>query len=99
MALSFNGVEPVSFGGKECTPKINTELKMRLSEIKEYDSAADIVLASVFPDDEAYVLKFLQEKMTTLDKQILHAYLIGGDTMVSKLMGSIDDTLKGVNNG
>ncbi len=99
MALSFNGVEPVSFGGRECAPKINTELKMRLSEIKEYDDATDTVLASAFPDDETYVLKFLREKMTTFDKQILHAYLIGGETMVSKLMGSIDDTLKGANNG
>lgn len=98
MALSFNGIEPVTFGGKECTPKINTELKMRLSQIKDYNAEADEVLASAFPDDEKYVLEFLQEKMTTFDKQTLHVYLVGGETMVSKVLAQIDETMKGAIN-
>lgn len=99
MALSFNGIEPVTFGGRECKPVINTELKLRLAQIKEYNEEADEIFASVFPDDEKYVLKFLQEKMTTLDKQTLHAYLIGGEAMVARIMGSIDESIKGAING
>lgn len=99
MALSFNGLEPVTFGGKECTPKINTEVKLRLSQIKEYDANADEVLAAAFPDDEEYVLKFLKSKMTTFDKQTLHVYLIGGEIMVKKILDQVGETMKEAVNG
>lgn len=99
MALSFNGLEPVSFGGKECTPKINTETKLRLSQIKEYNIETDEILASAFPNDEDYVLKFLKEKMTTFDKQTLHVYLVGGETMLGKVLEQVSDTMKGAVNG
>ena len=95
MALSFNGIEPVSFGGKECTPKINTELKLRLSKINEYNDDTDDVLASAFPEDEEYVKTFLKDKMTNVEKQMLHVYLIGGEMMVNKILGKIDDTFEG----
>lgn len=95
MALSFNGLEPVAFGGKECTPKINTEVRLRLSQIKEYDANADEVLASAFPDDEEYVLEFLKKKMTTFDKQTLHVYLIGGEIMMQKILDQVGETMKG----
>jgi len=94
MALSFDGVQPVKFGGKECTPKIDTETKMRLADIKKYDSEADRVLAAAFPNDEEYVYKFLKEKMTLLDKETLHGYLIGGDTMVETIKNEIHNTIK-----
>lgn len=98
MALSFNGLEPVNFGGKDCTPRINTEIKLRLSQIKEYDANTDEVLASAFPDDEEYVLKFLRDKMTTFDKQTLHVYLIGGELMVGKVLEQVSATMKGAVN-
>lgn len=98
MALSFNGLEPVEFGGKECTPKLDTELKLRLSQIKAYTEADDEVLASAFPDDEVYVREFLKDKMTVLEKQTLHAYLLGGMTAVDTLMGGIKDTFRKVVN-
>lgn len=94
MALSFNGLEPVAFGGKECTPKIDAELKLRLSQIKKYDESVDEILASAFPDDEVYVSSFIKDKMTIIDKQILHAYLMGGDTMVNTIMNQMEGTLK-----
>ena len=94
MALSFNGLEPVEFGGKECAPKLDTELKMRLSQIKTYTEADDDVLASAFPDDEAYVKSFLKDKMTVLEKQTLHAYLLGGMTAVDTLMDGIKGSLR-----
>lgn len=93
MALSFNGLEPVTFGGKDCTPRINTELKMRLSQIKDYNEETDEVLASAFPDDEIYVRDFLKNKMTTFEKQTLHMYLFGGESMVNKVMNQLDDAL------
>ena len=92
MALSIDGLEPVSIGGKNCVPKIDAEMKLRLSQIKNYDESADETLAMAFPDSEKYVHDFIKDKMTVLDKQILHAYLIGGDTMVAALM----DKIKGV---
>lgn len=99
MALSFNGLEPVTFGGKDCTPKINTELKLRLSQIKEYNDAADEILASAFPDDENYVLDFLRNKMVALEKQTLHVYLMGGEMMVSKVLNKLDEAMsEGVSN-
>lgn len=93
MALSFNGLEPVEFGGKECTPKLDTETKLRLSQIKEYDESVDEVLVAAFPDDEAYVKDFLKNKMTVFDKQILHAYLLGGDTMVKNVLNKIEGAM------
>lgn len=91
MALSFNGLEPVTFGGKDCAPKITTETKLRLADINEYNDSADQVLASAFPEDESYVRNFLTEKMTILDKQTLHAYLLGGEQMVSALQNKISE--------
>lgn len=90
MALSFNGLEPVAFGGKDCTPKVNTELQMRLANIKKYDAEAEEILAEAFPDDESYVKKFLHEKMTPLDLQILHAYLIGGEETVRMIRNGVE---------
>lgn len=95
MALSLNGVEPVGFKGKKCVPKINTELKMRLQNIKEYNEATDSILASAFPDDEEYVKAFLSSESTTLlEKEILHAYLMGGDTMVGAIMGQLGKAME-----
>lgn len=86
MALTFNGLEPVNFGGKDCAPKVDAELNLRLTRIKTYDKDADELLASAFPGNEEYVTVFLTDKMTTFDKEILHAYLIGGEKMVETVL-------------
>lgn len=90
--LSLNTLEPVDFGGRECTPKLDTETKLRLSQINQYNAKAIEVLASAFPDDEDYVEKFLGE-MTTIDLQMLHAYLMGGQTMVETIRGQLGDAM------
>lgn len=95
--LNLNTLEPVNFGGRECTPEINTELKMRLSEIKRYDESVYPILASAFPNDEEYVKGFLS-KMTTVDIEILHAYLVGGATMVESIRKQLDTSLAGGGN-
>lgn len=92
MALEFNGLQPVSFGGKECTPELNTELKLRLAEIKTYNDEADEVLASAFPKNEAYVKGFLAKNMTVIEKETLHAYLLGGEQMVAQVQAKITQT-------
>lgn len=90
--LNFGAIEPVGFGGKECTPKIDTETKMRLSQIKKYDETALSAIASAFPDDEAFVREYLG-RMATVDVEILHAYLIGGPSMVEKIQNRVDEVM------
>lgn len=81
MALSFNGLQPVTFGGKECMPtKPDAELQLRLQNIKDFNDEADDVLASAFPNDYDYVRDFLRSNMTLLEKQELQVYLLGGET-------------------
>lgn len=80
--LKFDGIQPVSFGGKECAPKVNTEQRLRLQGLKfatEADSEkADKLMAECFPDDEEYVADFLAGQMSPFEKQQLRAYLIAG---------------------
>lgn len=90
MALEFHGIQPVNFGGKDCTPEINTETKLRLNQIERYDNETDETLASAFPKDEAYVKKFLHNQMTAFEKQKLHAYLTGGMDLVDKVEKEIE---------
>lgn len=90
MALTFSGIQPVNFGGKDCRPEINTETKLRLNQIERYDDETDEALASAFPKDEAYVKKFLAEQMTAFEKQKLHAYLTGGMDLVDKVEKEIE---------
>lgn len=80
MTLSFNGLQPVDFGGRNCEPKINAELQLRLGNIRNFNEEADDVLASAFPNDYDYVRDFLRNRMTTIEKETLQVYLIGGDT-------------------
>lgn len=80
--LSFDGIQPVRFGGKDCTPNINTEQRLRLQGVKLDTEAnvieADKIMSECFPGNEKYVFDFLQEKMTPFEKQQLRAYLVAG---------------------
>lgn len=90
--LNLNTLEAVNFAGRECMPEINAELKLRLANIKNYDEESCAVLASAFPKDEGFVRDFLK-KMTTVDIEILHAYLMGGATMVESIRKQLDGAL------
>lgn len=85
MALRLNGIEPVVIKGRQCVPFIDAETKLRLQMIKAYDAKDDKILASVFPEDEEYVLKYLTEA-PVIEKEILHAYLVGGEKAVETVM-------------
>ena len=91
MALTFKGLEPVQFGDKLCTPEVNAEQRLRLGKIEDVNSEkAKNILASCFPNDEAYVTEFIGEKMGTNDKQILQAYLLGGERAVAQIEKTLD---------
>lgn len=85
--LHFNGLEPIDFKGKMCTPKVDTEARLRLntikfgteSEVKE----ADEVLGSCFT--EQYAKDFIREKLSPDDKEVLRTYLVGGETGLNRL--------------
>lgn len=83
MALKFTGIQPVEFGNKACTPRIDADKKLRLSRIhyetETDEEEANAALASCFPDDEAFVLDFLKAHMTKTDKQYLQVYLTAGE--------------------
>lgn len=95
--LNLNAIEPVGFGSKECAPRIDAETKMRLSAIKTYDEQALAVLASAFPEDEEYVKEFLG-RMATIDVETLHAYLLGGPTMVERMWEKIKNEIEKADN-
>lgn len=85
--LHFNGLEPIDFKGHQCEPKIDAEKKLRLANIK-FDTAeqvreADEILASCFDDD--YAKNFIRDKLSTDDKVVLKAYLVGGETGLNRL--------------
>lgn len=95
--LKFSGIQPVQFGAKDCTPEINAETRLRIErasfDTQEATKKAEETLAGAFPDDEAYVLEFIRTKMTTTDKQILKAYLTGGDRAVKIIEDAIRDAV------
>lgn len=85
--LHFNGLEPVDFKGKTYEPKVDAEKRLRLSTIKfgtqEEESEANSVLCSCFDEEEAK--EFIRNKLSPQDKQVLGAYLAGGETGVNRL--------------
>lgn len=97
--LTFDGLQPVGFGGRDCTPKINAEQRLRLQGLKldtESDAReADKVLASCFPEDEGYVREFLGEQMAPFEKQQLRAYLIAGPGGIRIIDESITNAING----
>ena len=98
--LHFNGLEPIDFKGKECTPKVDTEARLRLNTIKFGTEAeireADDVLASCF--DEQYAKDFIRTKLSPDDKEVLRTYLAGGETGLNRLNditnGAVDKFVK-----
>lgn len=94
MALKFTGIQPVSFNDRECTPKLDTGKRVRLSRISFKTDAeiakANEVLASCFPDDEEFVLDFITNKLTPSDKQVLRTYLVQGEKAIAMLDRTTD---------
>lgn len=86
--LQFSGLQPVGFGGRDCEPvKPNAEQRLRLSRLdfdtEEKAKASIAILASLFPNDEAFVTDFLTNKATPLEVSKLANYLLAGEDGVT----------------
>lgn len=85
--LHFKGIEPIDLGGTEYMPKTDAEKRLRLSTIKfateEDITEADNIICSCFEEEEAK--EFIKNKLTSSDKEVIAAYLIGGETAVNRL--------------
>lgn len=101
--LSFDGIQPVRFGGRDCTPSTDAELRLRIQALKFDTDAnqahANEILAKAFPEDEEYVKKFLDKQMTTFEKQQLQAYLLAGAAGIRMINSTITEAIKGATKG
>lgn len=85
MALELETIQPVRIDGKKCTPKVDPEQKLRLSQVRtetkdDRERSYDII-AGCFPDDKEYVLSKLPG-LSELDISMLVTYLAQGETGV-----------------
>lgn len=100
--LTFDGIQPVRFGGRDCTPSTDAELRLRIQSLKFDTDAeqarANEILAKAFPEDEEYVRTFLDKQMTTFEKRQLQAYLIAGPGGTRAIDNAIAEAMKGATN-
>ena len=99
--LKFDGIQPVTFGGRDCMPKTNTEQRLRLQGLKFATDAdnqkSNEILADCFPNDKEYVQEFLQTQMTPFEKNELRAYLITGPRGIRLIDESVANAInKGI---
>lgn len=84
MPLSFKKVKPVDFEDFTALPQVNTEIRLRLQNLKfqtepQLEQAKD-VLASAFGEEKARVRQFMDDNyMSPIGLQELQAYLLGGE--------------------
>lgn len=101
--LSFDGIQPVTFGGRDCTPSLDAELRLRIRNLKfdtgADEARADEILAQAFPKDEEYVKEFLAKQMTSFEKQQLQTYLFAGANAIRVLDQTISKAIEGKTNG
>lgn len=95
--LSFNGIEPVEFGGVKYSPKpIDAERRLRLSEVsfetEEKSSRSDDILCEAFEDEAAKT--FIREKLSPDDKTILAVYLAQGETGLNRLNDATNQAIE-----
>lgn len=98
MALKIAAIEPVEFGDRKCFPKLNADKRLRLAQIKQDTeqarAKANQVIASCFPDDEDFVLDFLENQISENDRQILTLYLRGGQTALDAYNKAYDEMMQ-----
>lgn len=107
MAYKLTKIEPVAFGDKEIEPELDAEKKLRLGRIQytggaDAEKKADEIIASCFPNDEAFVLEYLA-KCPVPTKTRLVAYLLGGEETVKAIEkayeAQISDTIATMKGG
>lgn len=96
MALHFERQEAVEFGDLKAIPKINTELRMRLTQLKinQSNMAEGLdLLADCFPENRQQVREFLGD-MFIVDIYKLQAYLIGGKSVLDNFESTFAELMK-----
>lgn len=97
MTLKFAGIEPVEFGTRSCTPRIDADKRLRLATLKFGTQAeitrANAVIASCFPDDEEFVADFLENQIGETDRQVLALYLRGGQAALDAYQKAMDEMM------
>lgn len=92
MALSLETIQPVILDGQKCTPKVDPEQKLRLSQInlkgEENKQRSYEIIAGCFPDDKEYVLSKLPG-LSEMDISVLATYLAQGETGVKAVSESV----------
>lgn len=96
--LNFSGLQPVGFGGRECMPKLDAELRLRIQMMKteteaDKERGAEI-LAEAFPKDSEYVRKFILEQMTSYEMRELQVYLSQGAEAAKNISDAVKEALK-----
>lgn len=93
--LNFQGLAPVTFGGRDCKPKMDAEMRLRVQNLKmtNVEKVAD-VFAECFPDDEDYVRDFVKEQMSSFEHRELQLYLTQGAQAAKEIRDAIRDSIK-----
>lgn len=96
--LSFSGLQPVSFAGKECKPKLDAEIRLRIQTLKVEKNGdlkrASEVLSEAFPDDKEYVKDFIQNQMSVYEVSELQVYLAHGAKACKEMNDALVETMK-----
>lgn len=98
MPLSFKKLKPVDFEDFQATPQVDTELKLRIQNLKfsteEQLKQAKDLLAKAFPDHETQVRQFMDDnQMGAISLQELQAYILGGEEMLAQYLKQVDKAL------
>ena len=87
MQLEFSKLKPVIFGGTECEPKIDKEIKAKISLLNikdaDFEQRADELLSSCFAEEIAKDV--IKNHMSLSQKFELAVYLSGGEDAVRKI--------------
>lgn len=96
--LNFSGLQPVTFKGKECQPKLDAETRLRVQTLKTEKSGdlkhAAEVLCEAFPDDKEYVRDFIENEMSVYEVSELQVYLAHGAKAAKEISDSIKEAMK-----
>lgn len=98
MGLEFNKLQPVQFGEFAATPKLTTELKLRLQsaltsdKTRTTDGMVELtkVLANCFPENSEEVESFIESYMTVDDIAKLATFLLTGEAGLKRLAAQME---------
>lgn len=94
--LSFQALEPVQFGGKDCKINLNQEIKLRIQVLdvaKEDINRCAEIISEAFPDEREYVKEFITANLGAYDLAELQVYLTQGAKAVKDIRDAMREGL------